>query len=311
MSALETVRSLYNTYFFEQIALTLALYQTGIKPRLLSLRYNYPNQRGFDIAFPEELSEIRFLHFLRTDVVNRENDFVSWAKMRKLSNRKDLNGIKRGVSQPDSAVDAPDAGIDLQLSERIGNIKENWLQGESVSQSPNQRLLEEPGKFSDVLVVHTTHEGDEMEVCQGLSTASQVFDESSEAGWPTPATASTTHRLGSNTQTALGLRQFDDLQRNAAFSGSGRPPSPRHSSSTKSEHLDVSSSSARTALAIRPTSARSTALWAAATSQSRRPSASLRPKRALQSPFCVWSARLQKRRRERRSQGSSAGPGCR
>src|SRR5271165_2250760 len=33
---------------------------------------------------------------------------------------------------------------------------------------------------------------------------------------------STTHRLGSNMKTALGLRQFDDLERNAVFSGGGR-----------------------------------------------------------------------------------------
>ena len=128
LAALQTVRSLYNTYFFEQIALTLAVYQTGIKPRLLSLRYNYPNQHGFDVAFPDEVNEIRFLHFLRTDVVKREDDFVSWAKMRKLSNRRDLIGSNEAFRNRLAQL-MPQMWEDLQFSEQIGNIKENWLQG--------------------------------------------------------------------------------------------------------------------------------------------------------------------------------------
>ena len=45
------------------------------------------------------------------------------------------------------------------------------------------RLLGTDGKFGDVFE-HDADEGDEMKVCQGLSTAFVVFDEFSEAGGP-------------------------------------------------------------------------------------------------------------------------------
>ena len=124
MSSLQTVRSLYDTYFFEQIALTLALYKTGIKPHVLPLRYNYPNQEGFDVAFPDEFHEIRLLHFLRTDVVNREEDFVSWPKMKKLSMRQDLRGSNE-VFRSRLKQLMPQMWGDLQFSERSSRIKEN------------------------------------------------------------------------------------------------------------------------------------------------------------------------------------------
>ena len=60
-----------------------------------------------------------------------------------------------------------------------------------------------------------------MEVCQGLSTAFVVFDESSEAGGPGEGSFDD-RSSGQQQETALGLRQFDDLEGNAAFSGSGR-----------------------------------------------------------------------------------------
>ena len=127
MAALQTVRSLYDTYFFEQIALTLALYQTGIKPHVLPLRYNYPNQEGFDVAFPDELNEIRFLHFLRTDIVKREDDFVSWASMKKLSRRRDLTGSNE-IFRRRLAQLMPRMWEDLPFSEQIGRVRENWSQ---------------------------------------------------------------------------------------------------------------------------------------------------------------------------------------
>jgi hypothetical protein len=128
MASLQTVRSLHDTYFFEQIALTLALYRTGIKSHVLPLRYNYPNQQGFDVAFPDELNEIRFLHFLRTDTVNREDDFLNWAKMKKLSTRQDLTGSNE-VFRKRLAQLMPQMWEDLQFSERISRAKENWVQG--------------------------------------------------------------------------------------------------------------------------------------------------------------------------------------
>lgn len=128
MASLQSVRSLYNTYFFEQIALTLALYRTGIRSHVIPLRYNYPNQQEFDIAFPDEVNEIRFLHFLRTDIVKREEDFLNWAKMKQLSRRRDLRGSNE-VFRERLAQLMPRMWEDLQFSERISRIKENWVQG--------------------------------------------------------------------------------------------------------------------------------------------------------------------------------------
>ena len=62
--ALDAVRAKIDTYFFEQIAMTLALFRTGVPFHVIPLRYNFPNQAEFDRALPSELAETRFLHFL-------------------------------------------------------------------------------------------------------------------------------------------------------------------------------------------------------------------------------------------------------
>jgi hypothetical protein len=101
--ALSLVRSALDNYFFEQIALTLALYRAGIPFDVLPLRYNFPNQAGFDASSPEDLSDLCFLHFLRDDVVSRERDFESLDAMAALAARTDLVGsneaFRRRVAQ--------------------------------------------------------------------------------------------------------------------------------------------------------------------------------------------------------------------
>jgi len=92
MRALNSVRSIMDSYFFEQIALTLALFDTGIPVHVLPLRYNYPNQPEFDAARPGELEAIRFLHFLRTKIVQREADFATLETIEKMTARADLAG---------------------------------------------------------------------------------------------------------------------------------------------------------------------------------------------------------------------------
>lgn len=92
MAALRFVRTQMDSYFFEQIALTLAAAKAGIPIQLLTLRYNYPNQSEFDAAHPAELADVRLLHFLRTDAVHRERDFGSLEATRALIARRDLRG---------------------------------------------------------------------------------------------------------------------------------------------------------------------------------------------------------------------------
>ncbi len=92
MSALRFTRQQLDSYFFEQIALTLALGKTGLPFDVLPLRYNFPNQAAFDAAYPEELESVSLLHFLRTDTVDREKDFHTAADIRRLVERSDLTG---------------------------------------------------------------------------------------------------------------------------------------------------------------------------------------------------------------------------
>jgi hypothetical protein len=97
MDALHFVRKCMDSYFFEQIALTLAVAKHGIPVEVLAVRYNYPNQAAFDALYPQELSDVRLLHFLRTDIVQRERDFETLESMQRLAGRRDLSGSNEAL----------------------------------------------------------------------------------------------------------------------------------------------------------------------------------------------------------------------
>ena len=103
MAALRFVRSRMDSYFFEQIALTLALEKIGLPFDLLPLRYNFPNQSAFDEAHRGELQNVSLLHFLRTQIVDREKNFETIADIRRLTERTDLLGsneiLRRRIEQ--------------------------------------------------------------------------------------------------------------------------------------------------------------------------------------------------------------------
>ena len=92
MAAIETVRSVFDNYFVEQIGLTLAVCKESIPYHILPLRYNYPNDPGFDDAWSLELANVCLLHFLRDAVVRRDTDFTSLESMASLIERGDLRG---------------------------------------------------------------------------------------------------------------------------------------------------------------------------------------------------------------------------
>ena len=92
MDMVDIVKSFEDTYFFDQIGLTLALEKNKIRTHSLPLRYNFPNQNEFDEKFPLELQNVRFLHFLRTNVIDRDSDFESISSIKKLILRSDLQG---------------------------------------------------------------------------------------------------------------------------------------------------------------------------------------------------------------------------
>ncbi|MEO6969355.1 MAG: class I SAM-dependent methyltransferase [Chthoniobacterales bacterium] len=78
------------TFFRFQIALTVAIQKAGLPSRALPLRYNFPNDPQFDARYPDELSEIRILHYLRCEIVHREENFRSLESVAALIARSDL-----------------------------------------------------------------------------------------------------------------------------------------------------------------------------------------------------------------------------
>jgi hypothetical protein len=91
--AIETLRKTINdTYWFDQLALMIAVAQSIVPAVSLSQRFNFPNQREFDPAFPDELRDVRFLHYLRTDTIDRDRDFASEEAMDAFVARRDLTG---------------------------------------------------------------------------------------------------------------------------------------------------------------------------------------------------------------------------
>lgn len=100
--AIEFLRvNVSDAYWFDQLGLALAC--AGHSVRELPLRYNFPNQAAFDAWCPLELRAVRFLHYLRTDVVDRDRDFADIAAIRRLVARTDLTGsnevLRRRVAE--------------------------------------------------------------------------------------------------------------------------------------------------------------------------------------------------------------------
>ena len=88
------VNAQVTTIYRFQIALTLAIMKRGLPTRSLPMRYNYPNHPGFDERYPEELNDIRVLHYLKVQakVVDRKKDFATLASVAALIQRPNLRG---------------------------------------------------------------------------------------------------------------------------------------------------------------------------------------------------------------------------
>jgi hypothetical protein len=93
------VNKTLETFFRFQIALTLAIQKTNLPTRALPLRYNFPNDPQFDRKYPEELREVRILHYLRCEIVHREKDFSDLDAVKSLVNRTDLVGSNEVLRQ--------------------------------------------------------------------------------------------------------------------------------------------------------------------------------------------------------------------
>ena len=80
------------TFFRFQIALTLIIAKNQLPARALPLRYNFPNDPRFDQKYPDELSDLRILHYLRREILDREKDFTDLERVSALIRRRDLEG---------------------------------------------------------------------------------------------------------------------------------------------------------------------------------------------------------------------------
>ena len=86
------VNAKLDTFFRFQIALTLTIQKHGLPVRALPLRDNFPNDPRFDPQYPEELRNVRILHYLRCEIIHRETDFASLDRVAALIARPDLTG---------------------------------------------------------------------------------------------------------------------------------------------------------------------------------------------------------------------------
>ena len=78
--------------FKAQVALTMALYRLGLRRITLEPRYNFANYTSFEEQNPEDLRDIRILHYLNREIVNKDSDFASIEAFAALISRDDLTG---------------------------------------------------------------------------------------------------------------------------------------------------------------------------------------------------------------------------
>lgn len=68
---------LANPYFSGQVAITLAVEELDLNPLSLPIRFNFPNDPSADAMYPQDLVDIRILHFLRHKAFDRTKIFSS------------------------------------------------------------------------------------------------------------------------------------------------------------------------------------------------------------------------------------------
>ena len=71
------VKVIIDNYFDAQVTLALATACSNLNTAALPARYNYPNDPVADKMYPSELSDIRLIHYLRTELFDRHNIFAN------------------------------------------------------------------------------------------------------------------------------------------------------------------------------------------------------------------------------------------
>lgn len=96
---METVERIHETPFRCQIALTLAILRARVAWRALPLRFNFPNDAHFLARYASELDDVRVIHYLRDEQVDRAVDLASVDGVRALLARADLNPVNARLQQ--------------------------------------------------------------------------------------------------------------------------------------------------------------------------------------------------------------------
>jgi hypothetical protein len=89
-SAVRAVTQVIDSYFLPQLARTLAIYKADLPHRAVGVRYNFPNDPRFALLYPEELTNVRLIHYLRKGLIDRDRDFQDAADVARLARRDDL-----------------------------------------------------------------------------------------------------------------------------------------------------------------------------------------------------------------------------
>jgi hypothetical protein len=77
-------------YYVGQLALTLAIYELDLHRIALSPRYNFPNDPLFEAYYPQDLTDLRILHYMRPDQVQRDAIWQSPEETLAFIGRRDL-----------------------------------------------------------------------------------------------------------------------------------------------------------------------------------------------------------------------------
>jgi hypothetical protein len=104
LPALAAVRSVLDTFFFDQIAFTLMMYKTRVNKKLIPIRFNFPNQISFEQRFKKDAEAINVLHYLRTDVVDRDQIFASRENIEAFIQRRNLDGSNEALRSRTEAI---------------------------------------------------------------------------------------------------------------------------------------------------------------------------------------------------------------
>jgi hypothetical protein len=92
-SEMETIERVHPTLFRCQLALTTAIVRSGVDWRALPMRFNFPNIPEYLPRHQVEFDDVRIIHYLKDEEINRAKDFASPESVGALLSREDLNPI--------------------------------------------------------------------------------------------------------------------------------------------------------------------------------------------------------------------------